>query len=707
MDVEFAPPRLHPVPPAAPGAPAAQRAQPVPRMDVTAPPPHPGITLVGPLASAGAQIASTRPTLRPIAGNDDEAVLYAAAGAGNTKVMSLLLASDPGPAAKCHALCHAVSAGKSAAVLFLLEHGANINERDAQTGATALHHAVSKANADMIELVLQRGADAALGDHAGNTPLHIAAMMNQLAILPLLLASAPTVRMANHEGNTPLMLAASQGHAEMTRRLASKSDLHQVNRNGNNALMLAAAGGHGDIVRRLLGKGASAGLFNRSGASAIQLAAEGGHLDVVLSLLASPGHVIDQGGSSRQSVLKIAAKLAEQRERGDIQADLRHDSIELWGLSSKLEAACNGARVVDAALLLACGAELECKTAHGDTPLITAAARGHDAICGLLLAKGADVNATDAEGCSVLMRALSGKDTSLALVQALIAKGANVGHQAKNHYSALDYAVMYGASIPIIALLSHGVNLNVKRACGDYLLPMAVKKGHLHVIEFVIEKGCDVNVYSNDWFELITPLMQAARNGHMEVVDLLLANGASLEVAGSTGFTALHLAVQGESTAMVKHLLKLGMNIDQFDHKGNTALSIACRFGATDHVKLLLEHGAKTHLTDEDGRTALLQTITAGTLDFDEPDNKRNRFIVVQQLLTYSASVNVVDGRGYTALTHAANRGDIDIVKLLLDHGAVNDCGNGTSNALDRAISGGHTEIANLLRARGARPGSQ
>jgi hypothetical protein len=239
------------------------------------PTPHPGITLIGPPASAGMRLNWTRSILRPIASGDDQALLYAAASAGNTAVMSLLLGNDPGPVPKYHALCRAVTAGKSAAVLLLLGHGATINERDAETGFTALHHAVSNANADMIDLLLQRGAEADLGDHAGNTPLHAAAIMNHLPILSKLLVKAQPACIANHDGNIPLMLAASHGHAEMVRRLASKSDLHHVNHNADSALTLAAAGGHADIVRRLLGKGADAGQVNQSGASAIQLAAEG------------------------------------------------------------------------------------------------------------------------------------------------------------------------------------------------------------------------------------------------------------------------------------------------------------------------------------------------------------------------------------------------------------------------------------------------
>jgi hypothetical protein len=50
----------------------------------------------------------------------------------------------------------------------------------------------------------------------------------------------------------------------------------------------------------------------------------------------------------------------------------------------------------------------------------------------------------------------------------------------------------------------------------------------------------------------------------------------------------------------------------------------------------------------------------------------------------------------------------MDIVRLLLDNGSeVNDLGGVRSEALYRAISNGHTAIADLLHARGAKPSKQ
>jgi hypothetical protein len=115
MDVEFAPPKLNPVHPTVVGSTSFPGEQPVPSVAVAVPTPHPGITLIGPPPSAGMRLRWTQPALRPIASGNDQALLYAAANAGNTAVMSLLLGNDPGPAHKYHALCHAVSARLSRA----------------------------------------------------------------------------------------------------------------------------------------------------------------------------------------------------------------------------------------------------------------------------------------------------------------------------------------------------------------------------------------------------------------------------------------------------------------------------------------------------------------------------------------------------------------------------------------------------------------
>ena len=76
---------------------------------------------------------------------------------------------------------------------------------------------------------------------------------------------------------------------------------------------------------------------------------------------------------------------------------------------------------------------------------------------------------------------------------------------------------------------------------------------------------------------------------------------------------------------------------------------------------------------------------------------------IVKLLLDHGADVNLHGGRYGNALQAAVYKGSLDIVTLLLDHGAdVNVQGGYYGNALQAAASGGTLEIVKLLLERGA-----
>src|ERR1051326_2753350 len=73
--------------------------------------------------------------------------------------------------------------------------------------------------------------------------------------------------------------------------------------------------------------------------------------------------------------------------------------------------------------LLAKGADVNARDVRGKTVLMMAAESGHSAIVETLLARGANVNANDASGGTALMAAAEGGHA--AIVDALLAKGAD------------------------------------------------------------------------------------------------------------------------------------------------------------------------------------------------------------------------------------------------------------------------------------------
>jgi ankyrin repeat protein len=86
---------------------------------------------------------------------------------------------------------------------------------------------------------------------------------------------------------------------------------------------------------------------------------------------------------------------------------------------------------------------------------------------------------------------------------------------------------------------------------------------------------------------------------------------------------------------------------------------------------------------------------------------------VTRVLIAVHADVNFKQNEGVTALHEAAQSGDADTVRMLLDAGADPNARTGTlddgstgKSPLDLARKAGHEEVAALLLARGAHDGA-
>ena len=140
----------------------------------------------------------------------------------------------------------------------------------------------------------------------------------------------------------------------------------------------------------------------------------------------------------------------------------------------------------------------------------------------------------------------------------------------------------------------------------------------------------------------------------------------------------------------VVQLVKRGVDINVADSAGRTALMFSAFNGHAEIVRLLLDSGAGIEPLDSTGRTAL---IYASTGPFPE---------TVELLLRRKASVNIADNdEHFTALMYAAAEGHLDVVKILMDHGAdpgmVDVDGD---NAEAFASQGGHTAVVEFLKSR-------
>ncbi len=230
---------------------------------------------------------------------------------------------------------------------------------------------------------------------------------------------------------------------------------------------------------------------------------------------------------------------------------------------------------------------------------------------------------------------------------------------------------------------------------------------------------------------LVGALHHAAAGGHADMVELLIALGVGVNLATSTGTTALHVAAAHGTVACVEMLVDCGARVGaREDDTGSTALHMACGRGDWGIAKLLIDRGASINARDDYGWTPLACASDAGhsflvasLLDRDErwgeeevdTRDKEGRTPlmlaaraghadIAEILLDAGADVGKKDYKGWTALHMSCHRGHADAAVALLNHGAnANKQTGGGMTPLGLADRFGRAEVAALLRSRGVR----
>lgn len=154
--------------------------------------------------------------------------LFEAAALGDAARVEAILAADPAAVSAFSGdgwtpLHLAAAFGSPAAARVLLDHGASVDTVSANPQRNQpLHAALALGrNPEVIELLLDRGANADASQVAGFTPLFSAAAANRRDLAELLLRHGAKAHHANDDGKTPAIYARERGHAELASWLES------------------------------------------------------------------------------------------------------------------------------------------------------------------------------------------------------------------------------------------------------------------------------------------------------------------------------------------------------------------------------------------------------------------------------------------------------------------------------------------------------
>jgi ankyrin repeat protein len=177
----------------------------------------------------------------------------------------------------------AARTGDLAGVQAELDKGVEVDVKDIHV-RPPLHHAVVWGGKEVVELLIDNGADVnAKVDVFGNTPLHLAASGGHEEIVELLIANGPDVNVKNKNGTTPLHNAVTKEIAELL--IANGADVNAKDTWGQTPLYLAAEKGHKEVAELLIAAGTDVNVKGDGGWTALHKATGQGHKETVELLI--------------------------------------------------------------------------------------------------------------------------------------------------------------------------------------------------------------------------------------------------------------------------------------------------------------------------------------------------------------------------------------------------------------------------------------
>ncbi|OAA59296.1 Ankyrin repeat-containing domain protein [Cordyceps fumosorosea ARSEF 2679] len=517
----------------------------------------------------------------------------------------------------------------------LQSHATSEVDARAKNDWTPIHFAAAAGFADIVQVLIDFGADISATDDLGNTPSHFAAVRGQADVIRILGKHGSRFSVHNNDGYSPLDFASRQGHVNVVEAILeqelSAADIDQVSGDNITSMHAACIMGHVEIVKLLLQAGADPENQHDPDSNPIIAACINGHSELVQLLLAA-GADLGVTNSAKQTPLHVAS---------------------LHGFTEVVY------------LLLEGGADPAALDDHRFTPAFHAARGGHASMLRLQLDAGANIHATDINGNTLFHVSVP----HAAVVELLVEKGLDINAVSAKGYTPLHVAAVLGHVPAVKLLLENGASLEIKDGQANNALMLAAQYGHAEVARLCIESGTDVDAVDLDGF---TALAIAAGRGHATIVELLLAGGVDLR-----------------RKAIAKLLLERGVDVGGTETGGNgtTALSAASFGGHATTVALLLERGANVEPEGISEGTPLLAAALQGQVE------------VARLLLDHGAQVDAAIDGGYTPLSIATHAGHLTMARLLVEVGGarVDLCTVDGRTPLMVASTGGRAAIVELL----------
>ena len=522
-----------------------------------------------------------------VSGLDGENLLHAACCSENLELVQYLVKMEgfdihqkTKDGKRRTALHYASLFSSKPVVQWLVEQGLDPEER-AELGATPIH-VVSDVNAMRFFLEPEPSGlncNPNICSPDGFTPLHCAVLRNQQEIVKYLVCEKKCDPMqCDNYGHTCPHFAASEGALTVLKFLVeSGCDMNRRNKEGDTALLLACKHDHPDVVKYMISTGrCDIKVRGFTGVNLLHAACRSQYLELVQYLVNVEGFDINQ-------------KTKNMRSPQDLLNEGLVDSIPVLLGSPEIVEYCTASNPLD----LTCNPNT-CSES-GQTPL--------------------------------------------------------------------HFAVGYCKQETAKCLICERKRDIMQRDYSSNICPhSAAEEGDFMVVKFLVKSGCKLNIMNSSGY---TALSLACKNGRHDVVKYMISTGrCDKKIRGFAGENLLHAACRSQNLELIQHLVKLeGFDIHHKtnDKKRRTALHLASQFSSIAVVKWLVEQGLDPEERDECGVTPIHVVSNMNVL----------RYFLEPKPSGLNCNPNICSASGQTPLHFAVSHNRQEIVRYLV---CVKDC---------------------------------
>jgi ankyrin repeat protein len=315
----------------------------------------------------------------------------------------------------------------------------------------------------------------------------------------------------------------------------------------------------------------------------------------------------------------------------------------------------------------------------------------------------------------------------VSTVQAEIVKGNNPSESNDRSFDPVVLAINNDAPTATIKFLLEQPGNPVNKSTHDnrIYLHWAAGKGNLEIVEYLINKGSDINLEdSHSSF----PITAAAGSGisNTAIYEAFFKAGIDPKKKYKDGVNLLLMAIPSDKNlTLATYFETTGMSLKDVDNNGNTAINYVAKTGNIALIKTLLEKGVKP--TDN----ALIFAAQGSRRDVNTLEtykylvedlklkptviskegqtvlhllaNKSKQTEIINYFLAKGVDPNKADNDGNTPLMVASSSKDTAVLEQLLPLVKNNNAQNAKGeSALTKAIQSGTPEAVTLLLDKGA-----